>query len=222
MKDKKNQVKQQLSEEELQRTQVLNFDDFKTTTRIEKAGSKKPAIIVAIIGLLSILIGTTYPGIQSLITNKKTEKSQVQTRKIEEKKENIVKSKLSCTKTNNIPDGTIEKITINYEFENEKLKSFEKTVDITIAPGSMNGQAALDSFKTALPPFLTQKNGYDISTKEIENGIEVITKVDYEKLNINDLPQANQDNYRFNVTYLKDSTKESVLKDMQSQEFSCL
>ena len=58
MNNNNNQVKQQLSEEELQRTQVLNFDDFKTTTRIEKAGSKKPAIIVAIIGLLSILIGT--------------------------------------------------------------------------------------------------------------------------------------------------------------------
>ena len=31
---------QQLNSEQLQRTQVLNFDDFKATTRIEKISSK--------------------------------------------------------------------------------------------------------------------------------------------------------------------------------------
>lgn len=218
MNDNKKRVKQQLSEEELQRTQVLNFDDFKATTRIEKIGSKKPAVIVATIGLIAIILGATYPGIQSLISNNKKEQPQVQTRK----EDNIKKSKLNCTKTKNNPDGTVEKITINYEFENDKLKSFEKIFELTIAPGAINGQSALQTFKTTLPSYLTQKNGYDIATKEIENGIEVITKVDYNKLNINELPQSNQADYRFNVTYIKDATKDSVLKDMQKEEFSCL
>ena len=47
MQKDSNVQKQQMSEEELQRTQVLNFDTFKQVARYEKISSKKPAIIVA-------------------------------------------------------------------------------------------------------------------------------------------------------------------------------
>ena len=65
MQKDSNVQKQQMSEEELQRTQVLNFDTFKQVARYEKISSKKPAIIVALLGVLAIVIGGTYPIVQS-------------------------------------------------------------------------------------------------------------------------------------------------------------
>lgn len=213
-----NDKKQQLSEEELQKTQVLNLADFKKVTKLEKMCNKKPASIIALIGIIAIIIGAGYPAVQSLTSKTTKDDNKVQARKVEKD----LSSKLNCTKTTNVQDGTTEKIVINYNFNNNKLKSFTKDYTLTVTPGSAIGENAIKTFKEALPKYLTQKSGYQISTKEIENGISVSIKVDYDKLNVNELPQVNQDNYRFNVTYVKDSTKESILKDMQNQEFSCL
>ena len=47
-------VKQQMTPEELQRTQVLNFQDVEDLANFEKRTSKKPAIIIAILGIISI------------------------------------------------------------------------------------------------------------------------------------------------------------------------
>lgn len=220
MNDNNNQVKQQLSEEELQRTQVLNFDDFKETARIEKIGNKKPAIIIAIIGIVSILLGTNYNGIKSLVSKKNEEpKQNVQTRKQEKKEEKV---KINCTKSNDNSDGTTEKIVVNFELNGDSINTYEKTYTLTIIPGSINGATSLQKFKDSLTQYIIQKDGYDLSSKDIENGIEVTTKVDYDKININDIPQQTQDNYRFNVTYLKNSTKDQILEDMKNQKFSCV
>ena len=111
MNDNNNQVKQQLSEEELQRTQVLNFDDFKETEKKKKIGNKKPAIIIAIIGIVSILLGTNYNGIKSLVSKKNEEpKQNVQTRKQEKKEEKV---KINCTKSNDNSDELVE-VTPNF------------------------------------------------------------------------------------------------------------
>ena len=47
----------QMTPEELQRTQVINLKDVEEVVRIEKRTSKKPAIIVAIIGLALVMGG---------------------------------------------------------------------------------------------------------------------------------------------------------------------
>ena len=215
MNNNNNQVKQQLSEEELQRTQVLNFDDFKETARIEKISNKKPAIIIAIIGIISILLGTNYTGIRSLIS-KKNEEPKVQTRKQEKQ------VKINCTKSNDNSDGTTEKLVVNFVLNENGIETYEKIYTLTIIPGSVNGASSIQKFKDSILQYKVQKDGYDISSKEIDSGIEVTTKVDYNKININDIPQRTQDNYRFNVTYLKSSTKEQILEDMKNQKFLCV
>ena len=70
--EQKNQnvQKQKMTEEELQRTQVLNFDTFKQVARYEKLSSKKPAMIFALLGVLAILIGGGYPIVQSQMQKK--------------------------------------------------------------------------------------------------------------------------------------------------------
>ena len=109
---KRNQTQrnQQLSDDELQRTQVLNLQAFKETARIEKLSSKKPAIILAVIGVLSISLGLSFPAIQSLSTRQNAEKNQQKTlerRQSEEKIKKVVEEEMICTHQDlNKPNGT--------------------------------------------------------------------------------------------------------------------
>ena len=53
-----NQVIQQpMTQEELQRTQVLNLQEVEKVAKIEKSTSKKPALFFALLGILSITLG---------------------------------------------------------------------------------------------------------------------------------------------------------------------
>ena len=93
---------------------------------------------------------------------------------------------------------------------------------LTIVEGNQNAQAAIQSFKTALVPYLRKQNGYSLSVKDIENGVVTTTEVDYSNLDVSTIPTINQENYRFNVIYIKDSTKESIYQDVTTQHgFNC-
>ena len=50
------EIKQELTKEQLQQTQVLNFQEVQKAIRFEKITSKKPAILVAVLGIISIII----------------------------------------------------------------------------------------------------------------------------------------------------------------------
>ena len=86
-RNKVQQRSQQMTQEELQKTQVLNLKDVEEAARFERITSKKPAIIVAAIGVLSIMFGATFGVVQTLTTeptikdnsNSTTEKRQVLT-----------------------------------------------------------------------------------------------------------------------------------------------
>lgn len=212
--------KQQMTEEELQRTQVLNFDTFKQVARYEKISSKKPAIIVALIGILAIVIGGTYPIVQSQMAKKEQEsKSSVQARKKEKKS---VATELVCTQsTSLVANGLDQAISIKYNFIDNKLTSFTKELTLTVTAGSTTGATSLQNFITALQPFLVQKEGYSVTVKQIENGVVTNTSVDYKTIDINSIPEMNQQNVYFNVIYLADSNRESIKEDMTNQNYIC-
>ena len=69
-----------LSPEELQKTQVLNLKDVEEAVRIEKRTSKKPAIILGIVGITLLLFGSGFQ-IATALKEKKQEESVVEQRK---------------------------------------------------------------------------------------------------------------------------------------------
>ena len=222
MQNTQNEVKQQMTEEELQRTQVLNFDDFKKTARYEKLSSKKPAIIVALIGIFAIMIGGGIPIVQSGLakSKEKKESSTFQARKKEDNK----KSEITCSKSalaGATMTGLNETMIITYKFEDEKLVSISKKLELSIPDGLATGPDILQGFQTALQPYLIQQNGYDLSVVKTEKGLITTTNVDYNTVDINSIPALNQGNGYFNVTYVKDSPKDSVIQDMTAQEYTC-
>ena len=214
-----NLQKQQMSEEELQRTQVLNFDTFKQVARYEKVSSKKPAIVVALIGILAIIIGGSYPIVQSQMEKNKESKSTMQARKKDNK---LIASELNCTQE--IPagvNGLDQVMKIKYNFIDNKLTSFTKELTLTISPASTTGTTSLQSFITALQPYLVQKDGYSVVVRQIENGVVTTTNVDYRSVDINTLPEINQKNNYFSVVYLADTNMESIKQDMTTQNYIC-
>ena len=220
MQKDSNVQKQQMSEEELQRTQVLNFDTFKQVARYEKISSKKPAIIVALLGVLEIVIGGTYPIVQSqMAKSNEKNKSTVQARKREVKP---VASELTCTQTTpSVGNGLDQTITIKYNFIDNKLTSFTKELNLGLTAGTTTGQVALQDFINALQPFLVQKDGYSVTAKKIENGVVTTTSVDYKTVDINSLPEINQQNGYFNVMYLADTNMEAIKQDMTNYNYIC-
>ena len=121
---KQNKTKEEI--EELQKTQVLNLKDVEETVKFEKSISKKPAMIIAIIGAIFLTLGST---LQIAKTMKKSVEPKVEKREISKEKQTVAPVILECQKIQlNNSDGTNITYTINYTFNNYKLTNFTKNI----------------------------------------------------------------------------------------------
>ena len=71
----------------------------------------------------------------------------------------------------------------------------------------------MQTYLTALEPYLIQQDGYKISVKQIENGVVTTTEVDYKKLDVSKVPELNQKNEFFNI-FNFDSSKYVFYKSL--------
>lgn len=222
MRDKTEQVQTngQLSEEELQRTQVLNLADFKETARIEKITSKKPALIVAIIGFLSISLGTIFPAVQSLQARKDAENSST----INARKEPVLTSKeevVTCiTKALNFKD-TDQIYERKYTFENNELIKLNKIYTVTAIKGNKNSQKTIDAFSENIKQYQTLKNGYETSVKNLNDGIMTMIDINYETLDSSAVPAVNQANHIYQSEFKGKETKQDVISQNEKNGFQC-
>ena len=215
--------KQQMTQEELQRTQVLNLKDVRETARFEKLTSKKPAIILAIIGIICIAFGTSFGVVQTMNTKKLKDNQKIQNRK----KSNLVKTSISsinCTATSmNEPDGTGKILNVVLVFKDERLTSMTKTYSIipTVAE-SPESKATVQNFITALQPYLIDITGYKLTVApETTGGVITTTEANLEILDLNTVPQIHKDNYRFNIPFAKATIKQTALTNMTNLGFKC-
>ena len=200
LRRREGQRNQQLSDEELQRTQVLNLQDFKETARIERVTSKKPAIAAASLGILLIAIGVFFPTMQSFTARREAE-SKKQT--IERRQRDVVKvveEQVTCHFENlNNPNGTDENINVTFTFKDDKLTSSTKAYILSKSAGVQEEPAELSSYLSALQSFLIKISGYNVSVQTVSNGSITTTEVDYTLVDMTQIPAQHQANYRFNV-----------------------
>ena len=214
----RNQVQQrsqQMTQEELQKTQVLNLKDVEEAARFERITSKKPAIIVATIGALSIMFGATFGVVQTLTaeptikdnSNSTTEKRQVLTQT----------DSLNCTLSLlNNTDGTDQIYNVVYTFQDNKLTNFVRKSSVAPTPGSIVGVNSLTGFKAALPPFLMSLTGYESVV-----GVIVTTTVDYSKLDLSTFPDAQQTIPYTKIEYIAGTDKASIQADALAKGYTC-
>ena len=146
-KQYQQQQQQQMTQQELQRTQVLNIDELEKTVRFEKISSKKPAIIVAAIGILFLTFGTTFQVASNLKGSSKVEKRDIAEEVVEKNDVKPATTNLNCNiAATNQADGTDTVYSILYTFEDNKLVGFKKVYTITPTPGNPLGAATVQNY----------------------------------------------------------------------------
>ena len=220
------EINQQLSKEELHKTQVLNLKEVEEVARFEKRTSKKPAIIVAIIGIISICFGTTFSLVQSFNSNNK--------QKVEPRKETIIpeenetnlinnnESTLNCVIDSlNNADGTDTTLTVTLNFENDKLVSVNKLFNINAIKDNPLAQTTLNNYAEAYTLFMNPIPGYDIAVNQTENMISVNVDIDYNTLDLNLLSPTQATHFSTSVDYQKGTDKTTINNDYIQKGYTC-
>lgn len=206
---------QGLTQEELQKTQVLNLKDVEEVARIEKISSKKPSIIVAVIGILLLLVGT---GVQ-IVSSMKPEEKKVEKRNTTPPQ--VERETLNCVKTTlNNPDGTDTVYTITYSFENKKLVGYTKSYNVIPTVGNNQGPTTIEEYKKNYPTSSDVLEGYQTILSSNNNGVTITTIVDFKKLDLTKVKDNDKARAYTKVEYSKNTDYQTVQKDMLDKGFT--
>ena len=212
--DMQNQQRQ-LSPEELQQTQVINLKDLEEVVRFEKRTSKKPAIILGIIGLALLIGGSSFQ-----IATVLKEKREAEEKIIEQRRNQVVeKDYLSCEQTKSANDLDY-KYSFSYDFENQKLVKATKVLSISPTPGKPNGAAEVTKYKDEIRKIMKTTDGYESSLTDIDNGFIITTNIDYNELDLEEVKEQNK-NIAISVDYKKNTLKSVITSDMKNKNFIC-
>ena len=218
---KQNKTKEEI--EELQRTQVLNLKDVEETVRFEKSISKKPAMIIAIIGAIFLALGST---LQIAKTMKKSVEPKVEKREISKEKEiqTVAPVILECQNVQmNNPEGTNATFTIDYTFSNYKLTSFTKKYVLEVIEGNQIGPQTIQQYIVGYRDFMNPVNGYSISVtpNETQTVLTAVVSADLEKIDMTTFPEMQKNHISTSIDYQKDTAFLTIQSDMSSKGFTC-
>ncbi|MBR3145657.1 MAG: hypothetical protein IKF47_00145 [Bacilli bacterium] len=209
------EIRKELTKEQLQQTQVLNFQEVQKTIHFEKVTSKKPAILIAVIGLISILFG----GSLQIATSLNAKPQNVQKREV---KQNVIEKNLSCIKTTlDNPDGTNTIYSITYKFEDDRLVGFTKLYNISATAGKEVGKKSIEKYIDEYKVLLNETPGYDIDISSTSNttiAIKVI--VDYKKLDLTKLNALQQTKEFTKIDYNKNTSYKTIRSDSIEKGFT--
>lgn len=237
---RKNSLRSQsptLTPEELAKTQVLNLSDVEKVANYEKATSKKPAILIAIIGIMCISIGAIYPSVLTMMSSDSIDKKPQEEKATKNdpalsedstsqaRVEEVIPTKVTCqTASNGNPDGTDTSLVINLNFENNKLKSFSKQYAANATAGNPTGLTTIQNLINGYKYFETVPiEGYQISTipTETGNGFFVNIIVDLKTFNPQTFPTTHVYNDLTNVTYLLDTDQTTLVTQLTTNGYVC-
>ena len=214
------EVKRELTKEELQETQVLNLQEVKKAIRFEKITSKKPAIFVAVIGILLLLFGTSFQVLKTMKANSNVQKRTVT---VPNKKGPLSVTKiLKATKTTmNNPDSTNIVYNVIYYFNEENLIKESRQYNVSAVTGKEEGNKTIEKISKDYKTLLNNREGYKIEMNNptpsvFESKIEIdYTKLDLTKVdNIQSTKEFTKLIYRLNKTY------DEIRKDMLDKGFT--
>ena len=206
-----------ISTEELAKTQVLNLDDVQKLAKYEKLISKKPALIVALIGAFSIIVGASAQTVVSLSkANEPSPMPKVTNKVSTEKKESV--ENLICSQTT-VNEGAeiIIKTTYDVEYRDNKMIKYTKTTDVT--PTNAESVNALTSIQNGQVAFKSMEGfsttGYKVVVSSKESGYQVLVTVDPKTVDVSKLAPEVQANQFVSANISKDNTKDQIKAALQ-------
>ena len=228
MRKKKNVVTngiQEMTREELTRTQVLNLSDFEKVAEFEKSTSKRPAIFLAILGIFCIMSGFSYNPILNIVIDSITpEAPQVSKRIKDMDMTRMLSSTISCHYTNlNTPNGLDINSDMTLTFYDNKLNSYTKTTTYVASLGKeKKSKSTTDTYYNAFKALETINiPGYKQATSQITNGLEIKTIIDLKNLNASSLTTEHNGSIATKVEFTYESTIDEVLQQAKALNYDC-
>ncbi len=216
---------ERLAKEELTRTQVLNLSELERVARYEKRVSKKPAIFLAVLGIMCITFGASYNSLTAFIDDAKNPQSATgiyQGREEEDYSKPI--ETLSCQYTNlGSVEGMDTTVNMTLIFNNGKLNSYTKVMSVKptlgkeafAVPNISNLFAAYQGFEILTIP------GYKILSTLKDNGFETVVSLELKELDTTQLNIYHQSNVVTKAEFSLNDSKEDVLKTAKDLDYFC-
>lgn len=215
---------EKLAKEELTKTQVLNLNELERIANYEKKTSKKPALVLAALGIMCITIGASYSGVLSILDSANNPpKNSVEHKEVDDGSKQSIAT-MSCKYTAfGGEDGTDTTVDMTLIFNNGKLSNYTKVMNLVPTSGK---EAETKAFVTQLLSdyqlFETLTiPGYKISSNAKGNGFETVVSLELDEL---DLEQLNVYHWRNVVTkaeFALNDTKETVLEKAKDLGYIC-
>lgn len=231
MNQNNNQTQQssQVSQEELAKTQVLNLNDVKELARFERKTSKKPALLFAIAGVLSISLGFAYPNIMTALDNAPVAKSETSQKDNTNTDANLVQNKVQSNEqickyvSEANVDGTKGSVTYTLQYnENNQLQNYTMVLAISPLEGNAEGVTATQNIYNVYKAVdAVPVTGYKMTTTLTDSGMQSVAVVDLTKLNKSTLTTMHTGNIFANVPFNLGDTKETVAATITPNGFTC-
>ncbi len=242
---KRNNSNKKLSPEELAKTQVLNLSDVEKIAKYEKSTSKKPAIILAFIGLLSITMGLMYPSITSFIDKKNNPKEEVTLNREDKTEDTSLKNnvtptpsasatstapaantspnQLTCTlSTPSTADGTDKTLTYNFTFANNLLQTYTKLIVVNPTKDSPIGATTITNALTNYQKLSeTKLTGYLLQISKTTVGFTLTVNIDLTKINQQTLPAELKQDANTNIEFALNNEMTAVKTAMLNAKYVC-
>lgn len=216
----KKKTQAELEREELTKTQVLNLKELERVANYEKKVSKKPAAILASIGIFAIGLGICYPGMTHMLSTSvaNTNKANDEVvRKQEERRVSTTANDLTCSLVQpNVAEGTVATTTFEFAFENDILKSYKKSIDIKVegtvaaTPASIVtlDTSLINLMQTPLPGYTLAKKPIASTTPNVVDRYQAELMVDFTIFQKSTLTVLHTNNYFATVEFEPTDTKE--------------
>ena len=229
MNQNNNQVQQgsQVSQEELAKTQVLNLTDVQEIAKYERKTSKRPAVLFAIAGILSLTLGFSYSNIMAMVDalpakSNNTNKHDILSQEtiLNKVEENVTTCKFTSGEN---ADGTIGKVTYNLEFNDEDLlEGYTMILEIDPISGNANGMVSVQNTYNAYKALdVIPLEGYTAATIYTDTGMKSTITVDLNKFNPATLTATHNANFFARVPYTLGTTKDVVTQQLTAGNYVC-
>ena len=222
--------------EELTRTQVLNLQELEHAAKYEKKTSKKPAAVLAILGVFSISLGLCYPSLNNMLSSRGGEdrpivSEQRQEETEEESTATVNPLALTCTLSQTNPaDATLVTTTYNFQFlDTGTLRYYEKVMDISVSTPVTQTPASIVTLDTSLANlvqtpitgYLLEKTPRASTTPNVVDGYNAKLAVDFTQFNPATLTTLHTTNMFANVEFNSQDTRDTISARLISGGYTC-
>ena len=219
---------QQMTREELTKTQVLNLQELERVAKFERKTSKRPAVLFAIAGFLSLILGLSYNNIMMAVdsidfTNPAENTYRIDLDSQYDSATPVPTKKVTCTLLQPTQvDGTDKSTTYELFFSEQKLQTYVKTLTVAPTIGTPNGALAVQNILTTYQQLATTEiTGYDLKPESMNQSATVSITIDLQKLDRGQLTYSHAANQFTNVEYNLDTDENTVKTSLQSSGYIC-